>query len=495
MTQNVMVRACTLLPSLFSLLLAGNWITSGGDPARTGLSDEIGPQTPTIIWENSLSGWFGLPVFISGDKLVTTRFQSIDYAPVVCHDLSTGETLWTRDFPGTNSRSIALGVQDSVVYAMNFQESRHDTIYALSARDGSIIWRGATTVEMSISESVTFCPDGDILVTGSGFRICRLSSADGSIVWSTPRVWPVTGSCDICVHGNRAYAYKGDIGSLYLNSCDLATGTFIDSVRIQDTHPGGPLPQAAPMVGPDGTIYAHKVGDNVTAIRDFGDSLHVLWVHEISGEGEYFSAFSHFAVGPDSTVYVASYGRIQRLDPGTGAAIDSSDVVQDPSGVLFNVRLAIGADGTVYLATGQDAGGLYAFSPSLEQLWFEPIPNVNTSGPAIGAGGVLAVAGAGLTLKVYAGGSAVAERLTPDASRSTLEVTPNPCRGSTILHLATGPLDHSTTLRLFDSSGRLVRHCSLQPGNWSLALDLRGLSTGAYLCRVGTASTRLVKVD
>ena len=265
--------SCSLV--LASLALAGNWVTSGGDPARTGLSDEVGPQSPTLLWENTLSGWFGLPVFISGDKLVTTRFQSIDYAPVVCHDLATGETLWTRDFPGTNSRSIALGILDTIVYAMNFQESRYDTVYALNARDGSIIWRGGTTVQMSISESVTFCPDGDVVVTGSDFQICRLNSTDGSVVWSTRRVWPVTGSCDICVCGNHAYAYKGDIGSLYLNSYDLATGSLVDTLRLQDTHPGGPMPQAAPMVGPDGTIYAHKVGDNVTAIRDEGDSLQV----------------------------------------------------------------------------------------------------------------------------------------------------------------------------------------------------------------------------
>ena len=35
--------------------------------------------------------------------------------------------------------------------------------------------------------------------------------------------------------------------------------------------------------------------DNVTAIRDDGDSLHILWVAPVSGEGEFFSPFSHFA--------------------------------------------------------------------------------------------------------------------------------------------------------------------------------------------------------
>ena len=45
--------------------------------------------------------------------------------------------------------------------------------------------------------------------------------------------------------------------------------------------------------------------------------------------------------------------------------------------------------------------------------------------------------------------------LTPHPS-SLFSVYPNPCHSSAVLHLTTGPLDHSTTLRVFDVSGRLV---------------------------------------
>jgi outer membrane protein assembly factor BamB len=259
------------------------------------------------------------------------------------------------------------------------------------------------------------------------------------------------------------------------------------------------MPQAAPMVGPDGTIYAHKVGDNVTAIRDSGDSLHVLWIHPISGDGEQFSAFSHFAVGPDSTVYVASDGRIQRLDPATGNVIDSSEVVQDPSGVLFNVRLAIGSDGTVYLVTGQDNGGLYAFTPDLQTLWLEAAPNVNTSGPAIGPGGVLAFAGAGTTLKVYAGGSAVVEQRRPTVGGSRLTAFPNPCRGSVVIHLlgTRSELKNNSVvpLRLYNAAGRLVLQSATSNLQSEVALDLRSLPPGTYVCRAGDQQVRLLKVD
>ncbi|MCX6842523.1 MAG: hypothetical protein NTX53_09620 [candidate division WOR-3 bacterium] len=40
--------------------------------------------------------------------------------------------------------------------------------------------------------------------------------------------------------------------------------------------------------------------------------------------------------------------------------------------------------------------------------------------------------------------------------RPSFSVFPNPCRSSAVLHLTAGSLDHSTTLRVFDASGRLV---------------------------------------
>jgi outer membrane protein assembly factor BamB len=474
-----MRKFIVLLALLAATAPAWDWVTSGGNPPRTGLSSQYAPGNPDLSWSGTLSGWFGTPIFMDSDKLITMRFQSIDYAPIVCHELFQGETLWTRDFPGANSRSLPIGIWGDRVYGVNFQESRHDTIYCLDARTGEILWRSTVTADMGITESATFAENGDPIVTISDFRIARLDHETGDTVWTTRRVWPVTGSTDACVYDSTVYAYWGDIGSLRLASFRLSDGTLKDTVRIEDTHPGGPMAQAAPMVGPDGTIYAHKVGDNVTAIRDFGDSLHVLWVAPISGEGEYFSPFSHFAVGPDSTVYAASYGRIIRLDPHTGAVIDSSDFVQDTTGILFNVRLAIDAAGQVFLATGQDAGGLYCFTPDLRLHWFEPIPRVNTSGPAIGVTGILAVGGSGTELRVYAPAPAVADRPAHAAAR---------LRAPTIARLTAslrwnGP---AARLDIHDITGALMASAELTgPGRFDW--DCSTVPAGVYLVRAETA--------
>lgn len=478
------MRSLLVLASLLAVVApAGEWITSGGNPARSGLSDEYAPGGPDLLWSGTLPGLFGLPIFISGDKLVTMRFQTIDYAPLVCHDLSTGETLWTRDFPGTNSRSLPIGLRDNRVYAVNFQESRHDTLYCLNADNGEIIWRSRVTADMSITESATFAENGDLLVNASGFKIARINHTNGDTVWTTYRLWPVSGSTDICVYESTAYAWWGDMGTLRLAAFRLADGRLKDTVRIEDTHPGGPLPQAAPMVGPDGTIYAHKVGDNITAIRDYGDSLHVLWVVPLSGEGEYFSPFSHFAVGPDSTVYAASYGRIIRLHPRTGVVMDSSDFVQDTSGVLFNVRLAIDAAGNVFLATGQDAGGLYCFTPDLRLNWFEPVRRVNTSGPAIGPGGVVAVAGDGNELRVYAPAPAVTDAPRSRNAAHRLRA-PGVVRNAASIRWL-GP---AARITIHSSTGALVSSAGL-PGPGRFDWNCGTAPAGVYLVRAETGNS------
>jgi hypothetical protein len=154
--------------------------------------------------------------------------------------------------------------------------------------------------------------------------------------------------------------------------------------------------------------------------------------------------------------------------------------------------MATSANGTVYATNaGYAAGALFAFTPSLEALWVESIPNVSTSNPALGPNGELAIAGSGSDVRVYRDAQAVAERLTPEARRPTLEARPNPCRGATQVNLkpqasSSKPL----TLRVYDVSGCLV-HSGIGFPTSSFRLDLRSLPAGAYVVRSGDATTVL----
>jgi hypothetical protein len=77
--------------------------------------------------------------------------------------------------------------------------------------------------------------------------------------------------------------------------------------------------------------------------------------------------------------------------------------------------------------------------------------------------------------------TAVEERSTPDAARPTLEITPNPCHLSTVVHLTTGPLDHSTTLVIYDASGRIALSQPIRFSPFTLHTSL--LSSGVYVAR------------
>jgi hypothetical protein len=80
---------------------------------------------------------------------------------------------------------------------------------------------------------------------------------------------------------------------------------------------------------------------------------------------------------------------------------------------------------------------------------------------------------------------AVAER--PLAPRPTplspISVSPNPCRGSAILHLTAGSQDHSTTLRVFDASGRLVSSFIVRGSSFNVPAPG---AAGVYLLRLAS---------
>jgi hypothetical protein len=112
-------------------------------------------------------------------------------------------------------------------------------------------------------------------------------------------------------------------------------------------------------------------------------------------------------VGSDGSIYAPSSGRIIRLEPTHGHKFDSTDVLANPE--LFQLRVSASANGVIYATTGEN--NIYAYTLDLQDLWFDNIPNVNTSGVAIGLNGLIAVAGAN-KIKVYTAGNLVPVELT-----------------------------------------------------------------------------------
>lgn len=376
----------TLLP--FSVL-AQDWNNCGGNSSRNGLSPIPGPQTADIKWQGTLSGLFAFPVFISDQKVVTSRFVSVTNSPVVCHDLNTGQLLWTADVTNGTGRSVPLGMRDGKVYVLRMLEAPlGDSLVTLDAETGLELWHAEKLIDPSYTVGCAFADNGDLLIEGY-LTLLRINATDGSTVWETSIYPSVLGYLCPTVHDSTVYVQQNAVESV--TALDINTGDIKYTIAVE---PYGQNSQTILMAGTDGTLYAQTTGagGQVTAIKDNGDSLAVLWTTPTTG----YAPFSYMAESPDSTIYVPSNGKILRLLKTTGAIMDSSGTLGNPG--LFIETISVGADGKVYIASD------YTFqctNPDLSPVFTETIYGLNTTGCALGPNHLLAIAGSGTELRVY----------------------------------------------------------------------------------------------
>src|SRR6187549_2590587 len=91
--------------ALLALLLAGDWTNAGGNAARNGQSDEVGPAAKTLAWSGGRPSIIAWQPVTSGGRVFMVRQTGFiptgvpNEAPVVCQDLDTGAELWTFNVP------------------------------------------------------------------------------------------------------------------------------------------------------------------------------------------------------------------------------------------------------------------------------------------------------------------------------------------------------------------------------------------------------------
>ncbi|MBD3335345.1 MAG: T9SS type A sorting domain-containing protein, partial [Candidatus Eisenbacteria bacterium] len=165
--------------------------------------------------------------------------------------------------------------------------------------------------------------------------------------------------------------------------------------------------------------------------------------------------FASFCVGPDGSVFTYSRDyEVVALDPDTGAEIAVSEPI--PHGTTFSARIAVDAQGWVYLTNGGfDNGAVYAFRPDLTTAWSEPLVGVNVGGPVLSEDGTLVVCGTGTDVRAYA---------TPQSSvdgygvlgSATLMCAPNPFRSAIEIRYELAAAGF-VRLQIVDVQGRRVR--------------------------------------
>ncbi len=429
-------------------LHAGDWTNNGGNPQRNGLSGEVGPIAADSLWSGGRSSVIAWQPMIAGRRVFLVRQTGFppggepDGSPVVCQDLDTGTELWFRHIPYVSGdwTTWILGTSNWLIYASRSGNgsSVSQIVYALDQATGNTVWTSTDLIDAGPYDGVVFAPNGD-LVVGNQLSVMRISAADGSNVWTAPRVCNVTSSCGVALSGEAVYVAEAAPGGNVIRKLDLATGMF----QYQTPVMVGFTLQNTPFVGPDGTVYLSRTQDSPStdffyAFEDTGSSLVERW-HVEAG----WTAFSEWGCAADASVYMIDRTfRVRRLDSATGATLAMSVDPIASSGP--SPHMAVDRSGKVYVSNGGFSNGrLYAFNDDLTLRWSLAVRNINQGGPALGEDGTLVVAGIGTNVRALRSSCNVGASATPrnaGPNPASLE-TDLPVLGSTL----TATVDLSTT--------------------------------------------------
>lgn len=398
---------------LFALLLlapaalAGDWTNAGGNAARNGQSDEVGPVAKTLAWSGGRPSIIAWQPVTAGRRVFMVRQSNFipggvpNESPVVCQDLDTGAELWTFNVPYNAGDWTAwvAGCSDGKVYCSRSGNGNTSAakLYALEQETGKIEWISTDTVKAGPYDGVVFAPDGDPIVAWQT-AIRRYDSATGATLWTAPRNGSVSDSSGVALHGGSIYALDVDVGGHVIKRFDLATGAFFYKGPVML----GFTAQNWPFVGPDGTVYIARTQNNpvtdfLYAFTDTGAALLSKWSVPVA-----WTTHSEFAVGLDGSPYVLGAGNVvQRLDPATGAVTATSESIQAAAGNV-TLRLGVDAAGHVFASNGNTSGArVFCFTAGLQTIWSLNLANINIGTPCLGQDGTLIVASTGTDVRAY----------------------------------------------------------------------------------------------
>lgn len=468
-----------------------SWNTVGGNSNRTGYSEEfydVGSFNFTYTAPYSI---WGMPIFTGNGKFTTTRYTSLSplSAMVVTFNAMQTSPAWT--YGESSGVNIIMGFNNDKIYVRDFRQNGYDTIFALNASNGNVIWKSRFTVERGIIWTAVFTSEGDLIVPGSDTkRIMRINHINGDTVWTNNRIIPNTGAEGMCINGNTLYTWQGGITTpKTLLAIDVNTGV----IKYSSPELPGDGDQEIPFtVSKSGVIYCIRDGGLMYAVKDNGSSLSVKWSREIP---QPVGTYTQIAVGKDSSVYVPFGRKIFRLDHNNGAAIDSS--IEIAASGTINPRFAIGNFGNVYVGNGASdpgEGKFFIFSRDLSSITFQQAYLYNYyCGPAFG-GHLLApeflYTGAGTEIKSrFAIIDDISENISGLPDNLTLNQNyPNPFNPVTVIKFELKQ-SSNVILKVYNELGSEVATLldeKRNAGEHSVNFDGSNLSSGVYFYKLYT---------
>ncbi len=511
-------RKCS--PALLSVLALtlpvtvtrADWISAaGGNSARTGYVDCIGPDEAERVWDGAIFTRYVRPILVADGIIYAPWNQAgSDYNLVVALDLQTGEELWSVELPedGADPSSFRCrpsGVRDGQVYLTRATNNLTPVpLYAYNAVTGEYIWTSEDDICEYSGQSCSFTPGGDIIIPGGlspNDLLLRIDGEDGHTVWSTPVNPPTSDAIGAVVRGDRVYSWDWRIippsSDAVVSAFDLETGELL--YTSQGMQYWGAAIQHGLFIGLDDKVYAPRASSPDTenylyALEDTGDSLEVVWTY-LSGYGW----SSTFGVGPDGSIYSHDLdGHLVRLDSDDGSLIARTLDPLPGHGVGqwfdWSPRLAVDSEGKVFVSNGSfDAEAIAAYDSDLNLLWTEDLSTQSITGPALASTGELVVQTRFQGIIVYQGeqtGVADHARTAPGLVEFHPN-QPNPFGGGTSLSFTLREAG-SVRLSIHNLLGQRVR--MLQAGHaiagthrlyWD-GRDDRGIrpAAGLYIARV-----------
>jgi outer membrane protein assembly factor BamB len=421
--------ACGLFASTANAQVQ-DWSNLGGNARANGLVNVVGPDgvgPDDLLWEGGAFSYISWNPVIEGRRVFVVRQNAFCPNPppgdatIHALDLDTGATLWTADIPyeaGDWTTWIA-GVKNGRIYASRSGNggSVSAPLYCLNAATGAVLWHtagGSIAPRHEISggpyAGAVFASDGDLIITSMN-SIQRIDSVTGQVLWNTARSEQVGNTSGPVLEGNAVYLADSFGNRIAIRKIDATTGAALYRGPLLS----GVLLHNTPYIGIDGRIYLPYTQnfnvnvDFLYSFTDTGQSIIENWRISSGGGGE----FSRWGVGPDGSLYSMSWsgtqddnasGILQRLNPATGAVIDTFE--EPITGDYMQIHMAVDSRGVLYVSNGT-AGGLgggrlYSFNPDLTLRWQTPLPgNINQGAPILGTDGTLIVASTGDVLRAY----------------------------------------------------------------------------------------------
>jgi hypothetical protein len=369
--------------------LGSPWPSYQRCPFHRGSTDAIGPRNPVILWtatSPNVGDWppvyFGSAPVIAADGTIYVTLSdgeilAVDHAGHVRWNVAVEGWGW---YAGSPTLSIA---RNGDLYVSV------DQLEALDPADGHVRWSsplGALATSPSQAISAAVGPDGTIFAAGfrgqqtgtSGVFALR---SNGQEAWSDRTLDLQTSPA------------VGEDGALFVS--DTLGRLFVfngDGSQRWSASVGGSETQTwmTPTVGPDGTVYVGAT-NRVTTFYAFNGDGSTRWSIAFSNN---YSASGTSALSPDGTSYfIGPHARLVAID-ASGQLLWAVPTVDLEQSSPTNGPILDGA-GVIYLNTESDfrvESTLYAVAPDGTVAWTVPLGGFANGPPALGADGTLYVA-------------------------------------------------------------------------------------------------------